>query len=1185
MKKQVAATKENRRNLRQRLMAALAMLLVAIILAIGTTYAWLTLSVAPEVSGIATNVGANGSLEIALLNGDTYGNPNSVKTPGIGESLAASSPEANERWGNLINLENTSYGLNNIVLYPARLNAVKSETGDGYRVGDKFLSVPTYGYDGRIVDLTDNTVAGTYNGTNFIYDLSKLDYGVRAIGTTNSLSVQASYLATAKGNISGYTNSAKNAAIGSFSGIESLLMKIAGGAESYTDADVATLLKMITSLQTAEGYIESALRQTLVAYAASSIADELLFNTAYTTIMDAKKPISQIVGEMGDVASKLPSLINDMITAQEQMKSDLANAAAKCKELTGNDYTAEQIRTPLNYLMNLNEVYFNDKKYDEVDKAELMTQMPITITLAPKSGVYASIADFTGNYQTTVTNMAIVKTASNQLIPHLTVLSMGVNELSAAGGGVSDKPIELTSTYGYALDLAFRCNAFGSDLLLETAGAQRVYDDSTSAATMGGGSYMEFATAGTGMGTNDMTKLVDAVRVAFIDNKGNILAVAKLNTSNRKVTEDGSVRAPLYLYEYEIVETGEDKGKLIMGERRKENNALTALDQNIAKAITTVVWLDGDVVDNTMVSATSSVSGVLNLQFASSVDLLPLVDDALKNYTVDKGVLGQSVTNAKTTYEAGQGVYTTESWTAFVAAYEYATKINNDATATPMQVNRAGTNLDAAQKALAPIDLTALNAKISAVREKTGKTTIPGAYVSKDNEVVLLSDGADKAPEGAIATFYRVDYNKNLHDEGNGFKTPIYTDESWSALAQALYNAEALARLSSTTPADTIDEAITALDDAFDGLERAIYYQPYDYEGYLYYKAITEATETYGKWYTNEFKRVVADITIVNLDAYAKKVSLLSMDGQYVSIDDKAATFTLELLKETYGSLEEQTIIADNWKLPAGLKTEEYALKQEDINKIITNVKADTFNFTELYVKKYPTLDLSWTSVAPGDYTVEGTMLTDKGVLFNFSKTLSFYKKAIGVTIEGATQILEGKTALLQVKLLDEGQTEEIANCTWIVDNAKVLSVDMGGLVKALFAGNANVSVTVTTVQGNEYVMEDSHAITVTYNKAEGVSLDTSSVELEEKKTQTLSAYLFGANHTEEIVSAEYKSSDKDVVSVSSNGQITANKAGIATITVTVKTEHGHTFTDTCTVTVTAAPEPEAPENPETPNE
>lgn len=60
-------------GVRKKLMGAVAMLLVASIMVVSSTYAWFTLSTAPEITGISTSVGANGNLEIALLNSDTAG--------------------------------------------------------------------------------------------------------------------------------------------------------------------------------------------------------------------------------------------------------------------------------------------------------------------------------------------------------------------------------------------------------------------------------------------------------------------------------------------------------------------------------------------------------------------------------------------------------------------------------------------------------------------------------------------------------------------------------------------------------------------------------------------------------------------------------------------------------------------------------------------------------------------------------------------------------------------------------------------------------------------------------------------------------------------------------------------------------------------------------------------------------
>ena len=53
-------------DIKTKLMAAICMLLVSSIMMVSTTYAWFTLSTAPEVTGINTAVGANGNLEMAL---------------------------------------------------------------------------------------------------------------------------------------------------------------------------------------------------------------------------------------------------------------------------------------------------------------------------------------------------------------------------------------------------------------------------------------------------------------------------------------------------------------------------------------------------------------------------------------------------------------------------------------------------------------------------------------------------------------------------------------------------------------------------------------------------------------------------------------------------------------------------------------------------------------------------------------------------------------------------------------------------------------------------------------------------------------------------------------------------------------------------------------------------------------
>ena len=144
-------------SMRQKLMAAAAMLLVAAILLVSSTYAWFTLSTAPEITGITTSVGANGNLEMALLNPD--GDLSLIKT-GVGDSMNTpkDAKEANLTWGNLVDLKE-GYGFDKIMLNPARLNL----TNDGKINVAAPLSYAAYGTDGRVTELLKDSVTAIYN--------------------------------------------------------------------------------------------------------------------------------------------------------------------------------------------------------------------------------------------------------------------------------------------------------------------------------------------------------------------------------------------------------------------------------------------------------------------------------------------------------------------------------------------------------------------------------------------------------------------------------------------------------------------------------------------------------------------------------------------------------------------------------------------------------------------------------------------------------------------------------------------------------------------------------------------------------------------------------------------------------------------------------------------------------------
>lgn len=164
-------------GIRSKLTAAVAMLLVSLILLVSSTYAWFTLSTAPEVKNITTTVAGNGSLEIALMPQD--GLLGSIKN-GLSSTVGGGTVDivtANTTWGNLVVLSDLSYGLGMINLNPALLNV--NEDG-AFKEPAKPIAVPVFGGDGRIEKTNSEDIAlraldtASQQFTNNVY-------GVRAI--------------------------------------------------------------------------------------------------------------------------------------------------------------------------------------------------------------------------------------------------------------------------------------------------------------------------------------------------------------------------------------------------------------------------------------------------------------------------------------------------------------------------------------------------------------------------------------------------------------------------------------------------------------------------------------------------------------------------------------------------------------------------------------------------------------------------------------------------------------------------------------------------------------------------------------------------------------------------------------------------------------------------------------------
>lgn len=172
--KRIKAYKKALPFLKERVGVVALLFIMSITMVGSATFAWITLSRAPEINGLATTIASNGNLEIALsdLDGKV---PDETK---IGDG-SGNVTQSNLTWGNLINLSDESYGLSNIVLRPAALNVRTLATSPMYTVK----------YDG------DGRVSGYFNDfsyTNYVKDKSgnwafipesTAKYGVRAIST------------------------------------------------------------------------------------------------------------------------------------------------------------------------------------------------------------------------------------------------------------------------------------------------------------------------------------------------------------------------------------------------------------------------------------------------------------------------------------------------------------------------------------------------------------------------------------------------------------------------------------------------------------------------------------------------------------------------------------------------------------------------------------------------------------------------------------------------------------------------------------------------------------------------------------------------------------------------------------------------------------------------------------------
>lgn len=668
--------------LRSKLMATISMLLVSAILLTSVTHAWFVLSTAPEVTGVSTTSGANGALEIALQS-TTMSNSGTTKlrletiTSDVGSSSALmqqTMAAANVTWGNIVDVS-TGYGLEDITLFPARLNLGTNGTVDRLN----YLAVPLYGTDGRIYDFKGTDKVSYADGS---YSVDSSNYGVNVHGFPAEASKQQIVSRFQREIVrqeaveqvfsmrellrTDMINVIERNGCGIIGVMFATLSPI---MRDMTAGEAAMLKDLILGLDEVAADAITALRWALLAnvmadiegYDPNNESDMEELGIIYRDFLQMElssdtpekmtlKTIASSKGytELVEAISTLEAVQGLMLDARTYVLADKYGEAGLKIVSPANMYLMCGGSTPVACTTGFkNNLYADpmvteDKLYfvggqDNVVKGGILPAMAsilgdYTATMSAhicfyEHGFYAyeteQIDSIPFTYETYSTSQDKVSKYSQDNQGVLMDVYDEANNVYASG--VIPMVIERgdVTAYGYSIDLAFRASEDG-DLALQQEGSLRVENPGQDPETInqnlqGSGSAVTFDILGD-MTYDQVERLLNGLYVVFMNtDDGSIYGVGRVKPGDVE-TQGVRVTAPLTMYSVDrnAMSAEDADGSLILSTEPVKNNVITKLEKNKTKWVTAVVYLNGDVVNSSDVSYAEGVSlnGSINLQFA-----------------------------------------------------------------------------------------------------------------------------------------------------------------------------------------------------------------------------------------------------------------------------------------------------------------------------------------------------------------------------------------------------------------------------------------------------------------------------------------------------------------------------------------------------------------------------------------
>ena len=161
---------------------------------------------------------------------------------------------------------------------------------------------------------------------------------------------------------------------------------------------------------------------------------------------------------------------------------------------------------------------------------------------------------------------------------------------------------------------------------------------------------------------------------------------------------------------------------------------------------------------------------------------------------------------------------------------------------------------------------------------------------------------------------------------------------------------------------------------------------------------------------------------------------------------------------------------------------------------------------------------------------------------------------------ETSVTIDEGETCQLTATVLPADADNRAVE--WKSDNESVATVNADGVVTAVSAGTATI--TVSTLDGSDLTATCVVTVVRPVVMVTELRLDITAITLKEGETCQLTAMVLPADADNRAV--EWKSDNENVATVNADGVVTAVSAGTATITVS--TLDGSDVTATCLITV-----------------